>query len=99
MRQVETDGSCRTSVLDPARRASHHQNPNGWLLVRPCGLGGHLKMAIAERREAVKELAAGGYSNVAIGSILEPDVEIHKSRFDDAGRVCDFFTKAFQTPH
>jgi hypothetical protein len=56
-------------------------------------------MAIAERREAVKELAADGYSNVAIGSILEPDVEIHKSRFDDAGRVCDFFTKAFQTPH
>ena len=25
--------------------------------------------------------------------------EIHKSRFDNAGRVCDLFTKAFQTPH
>lgn len=36
-------------------------------------LAGYVRMSVAERREAVKELTAGGFSNVAIGEVLGVD--------------------------
>ena len=36
-------------------------------------LGGYIKLSIADRREAVKELAAEGLSNVAVGEVLGVD--------------------------
>src|SRR5215831_11206579 len=36
-------------------------------------LGGYVRRSIADRREAIKELTAEGYSNLAIGEVLGVD--------------------------
>jgi hypothetical protein len=53
-----------------------------WVTTR---LGGYIKLSIADRREAVKELAGEGLSNIAVGEIL--GVDETTIRRDSAARI------------
>ena len=60
-------------------------------------LGGYVRMAIPDRREAVKELSADGHSNVAIGEILGVDEKL--VRLDKGSENSEFIQENASDSH